>query len=216
MLTSTFCPTLSCCSITILIALVDTILFIVTVAIGLNKEGQFLEVQTQTLLNFGASYSNYIYHGQVYRLVAPIILHGYFMHYLGNVATTLILVSRVEHTLGWYKTLIIYVLSGIFANIFSALINPGPVKIGASTSLYGIIGVIIGYIIINWNGIDGVGQIMKCQIYCSAMMIIVFTLLFTSSSAISSSGIDYWGHFGGFLSGLWLSFIHASILNTGR
>ena len=50
------------------------------------------------------------------------------------------------------KTLIIYLISGICGNIFSLVCNPSndTVRAGASTALYGIIGVIFGYIVINW------------------------------------------------------------------
>lgn len=122
--------------------------------------------------------------------------------------------SRIEYTYGVGKTLVIYLLSGIGGNIFSALVSPSGVKAGASTALYGIIGVIIGYIVINWNGLDLVGQQMKCQIFCSGFMVIIFIFIFTPTS--SNSSIDYMGHLGGFLSGLWLSGIHDTIINQKR
>lgn len=93
------------------------------------------------------------------------------------------------------------------------------VKAGASTALYGIIGVIFGYIMINWNGLDLIGKSMKCQIGCTAAMIILFILIFTPSAGSSSSNtvsIDYFGHLGGFLAGVWLSCIHKPIINEKR
>lgn len=77
-------------------------------------------------------------------------------------------------------------------------------KIGASTSLYGMIGFIIGYVVINWDGVDGIGPGMKCQLYCTVSMMIVFVIFFTPISG----NVDYFGHLGGFLGGLWLAGIH--------
>ena len=62
--------------------------------------------------------------------------------------------TRIEHSFGLVRTIIIYLVSGIGGNIFSALIDPNSVKAGASTSLYGVIGVIIGYVALNWNGLN--------------------------------------------------------------
>lgn len=142
-------------------------------------------------------------------------LHIYFMHIFGNLITTFMFLSRIEYTFGWVKTLIIYLVCGISGNIFSVLCSPAGVKAGASTALFGIIGIIIGYIIINWNGLDLVGAAMKCQIWCTALLIIVFIFIFTPSSSEGLS-IDYYGHLGGFLAGVWISAIHTPIINETR
>jgi membrane associated rhomboid family serine protease len=111
------------------------------------------------------------------------------------------------------KTLIIYLVSGIGGNIFSSLVNPSGVKAGASTALFGVIGIILGYVIINWNGLDLIGSQMKCQVWCTAVMIIIFIFIFTPSD---NGTIDYFGHLGGFMTGLWLAGIHETIVNTKR
>jgi membrane associated rhomboid family serine protease len=110
--------------------------------------------------------------------------------------------------------IIIYLLSGIGGNIFSLACNTTITpRVGASTALYGIIGLILGYIIINWNGFDLVGFQMKCQICCSGFMIIIFIFIWTPSTY---DGIDYLGHLGGFLTGLWCTAIHNTIIDTIR
>ena len=54
-----------------------------------------------------------------------------------------------------------FILCGIGGNIFSLAVDVSGfatiVKGGASTSLYGMIGVILGYLIINWAGLKLVG-----------------------------------------------------------
>ena len=141
-------------------------------------------------------------------------LHINFIHFFGNVLTILIFVSRVEYTFGWWKTLIIFVISGIGGNIFTCLTNPSDsiVKAGASTSLYGIIGAIIGYVILNWKGLDVVGRLLKCQLVFVAVIIVLFIFVLTPYS----DNIDYMGHLGGFLTGLTLSAIHSTIRHEKR
>lgn len=185
-------------------------------SVGLDKSsGYLLNVNSDTLIQYGGNYQPKVLSGQVYRLVSAMFLHVYFMHIFGNLITTFMFLSRIEYTFGFWKTLIIYIVCGISGNIFSVVCAPGGVKAGASTALFGIIGVIMGYIIINWNGLDLVGRAMKCQIWCTGLMIIVFIFIFTPSSN-NNSGIDYYGHLGGFLAGVWLSAIHDTIIQTTR
>lgn len=183
---------------------------------GLDKgSNNLLQVKAQTLIDYGGNFQPYVLDGQVYRLISAMFLHVYFMHIFGNLITTFMFLSRIEYTFGWVKTLIIYLVCGICGNIFSVLCSATGVKAGASTALFGIIGIIIGYIIINWNGLDLIGPAMKCQIWCTALLIIIFIFIFTPSSSEGLS-IDYYGHLGGFLAGVWISAIHKPIINETR
>lgn len=158
-------------------------------------------MSSNSLTVLGANSAPLVRVGQVYRLLSAIFLHVYFMHIFSNILVTFMFLSRVEHTFGWWRTLIIYILSGISGNIFSILCSPDGMKAGASTSLYGIMGLILGYIIINWSGFNMIGPALKCQVICTGMMVLVFTFVFTPTV----NNVDYFGHLGGFLGGLWLS-----------
>ena len=54
-----------------------------------------------------------------------------------------------------------FLLCGIGGNIFTLAVNPEDfatdIMGGASTALYGMIGVILGYLIINWSGLRLIG-----------------------------------------------------------
>ena len=210
MLKDLCCPTFKCFSFTTIVLVVTLVMYIVELSMGLNKAGSFLEVQTSTLLQLGANYAPYIRQGQVYRLIAPIFLHVNFLHFFGNMLAIFMFVTRIEHSFGLVRTFLIYMLSGIGGNIFSALIDSMDIKAGASTSLYGVIGVIIGYMIINWSGLDIVGPIMKYQLCCTSVMIIMFIFFF---SVLGTANVDAFGHLGGFLTGLFLSSINETIKN---
>lgn len=213
MLVFGLCPNFKFWSLTFLIILADIAVFIFQLSKGLDKEGALLEVKTQTIIDYGGNYYTAVKNGEVYRFLSAIFLHVSFIHIFGNVIVTFFFLSRIEYTFGIAKTLVIYLLSGITANIFRDAITKSDVpSAGASTSLYGVIGVIVGYIVLNWNGLDMLGPVIKCQVFCSAFMIIIFIFIFTPTSG---SNIDFYGHLGGFLSGLWLSAIHNTIA-TGK
>lgn len=162
-------------------------------------------MQTSTLRRLGGNYGPDVAAGQVYRLVSAIFLHVNFIHIVGNMFSTFILVTRVEHTFGPARTLLVYLLCGIGGNIFSLAVSResdywSQVRAGASTSLYGMIGLLVGYLVLNWRGLDNVGQQMKCSLICATVFTLIFVLIFTPNS----NSIDYFGHLGGFLTGLWM------------
>lgn len=213
MLKFSMCPVFVLLSITTLILVADLAIFITEVSIGFNpKSSNLLAVNANTQLLLGANEAYRVYRGQVYRLLSAIFGHGHFMHIFSNMLFTFMFLSRIEYTLGWWKTLIVYLLSGIAGNIFSIACSPSGIKIGASTALYGVIGIIIGYIIINWSGLSVVGPIMKSQVVCSGLIIILSIFIFTPTA----ENLDYYGHGGGFIGGLFLISIHDTIYNNTR
>jgi len=61
----------------------------------------------------------------------------------------MILGFMLESLLGPLKVCLIYIVAGIGGNMFSALCANGD-AVGASTSLFGLIGCVIAMIIVNW------------------------------------------------------------------
>lgn len=210
MLIEMCCPVFKCCSFTSFILIVYIAVFIAEAAIGLDKAGELLEIYPDKLILMGANKPSLVRKGEVWRLITAAVLHVNFMHFFGNFMSTVILLSRFEYTFGTIRCIIIYIISAIAGNIFSAVCDTTTTKAGASTCLYGVLGVMVGYLIINWSGLKKIGAILRCQLLCACGMLIVFTILFTS---VGANNIDYFGHLGGFLAGLWLSGINHTIEN---
>jgi rhomboid protease GluP len=213
MLVFALCPTFKLLSLTTLVTIVNLAFFAFLLSEGIQiPSTYFLEVNGATLLKYGGNDLADVVSGQVYRLVSAMFMHIYFMHIFGNSVTAFMFLSRIEYTFGFVKTLIIYLVAGICGNIFSLACNPSPdVRAGASTALYGIIGIIMGYLVVNWRGLDLIGKAMKCQLWCTAATIIVFIFAFTPSG-----NVDFYGHLGGFLAGVWLAAIHQPIVQEKR
>lgn len=146
----------------------------------------------------GANIPQLIRNGEVWRVITAAVLHVNFLHYFGNVLATLVLVSRVEYTLGAWRLLILVILAGIGGNIFSALASFDAIKMGASTSIFGALGFCIGYIILNWRGLKTIDQMLRYHVIYTAVMFLIFGVISTSSP-----NVDIFGHLGGFLIGVW-------------
>lgn len=95
MLTYALCPTFKFLSLTFLICLADIIIFIFEVAVGLDYQGNLLQVNVDTLITYGGNLPIKVQNGEVYRLVSAMFLHVYFMHILGNLVTTFMFLSRI-------------------------------------------------------------------------------------------------------------------------
>jgi rhomboid protease GluP len=213
MLTNTFCPSLHISSLTAILILTITVIFIVELALGFDSSKTVLEVNYDTLTLMGINDSHRVYKGQVYRLVVAQFLHVNMLHLISNVLILLLLVSRLEYTFGKLRVFIVYILSGIAGAIFSDLLYTDQMlKAGSSTSLYGMIGLSIGYIIVNWPSFRRIGFIFKFKIIFMVVLLAAFLLLFSDVA----QDVDFMGHLGAFTAGFFLVSIVPSIQSDRR
>ena len=89
--------------------------------------------------------------GEVWRLVAPIMLHAGFIHLLANLVMQLRLGLFLELQWGRPIFLAIYVSAGIFATLGSALFLPASIGVGASGALMGVLGAWLSEILVSWE-----------------------------------------------------------------
>mmetsp|Transcript_12478 Transcript_12478/g.12542 ORF Transcript_12478/g.12542 Transcript_12478/m.12542 type:complete len:156 (-) Transcript_12478:36-503(-) len=112
-----------------------------------------------------------------------------------------ILGFRLEPTVGWWRTAIVYVGSGIGGVIFSCLVAPDDLAVGASTAIFGITAAMIMWIIMNWSSLED-------DLYRTVTLIwLIILLMFNILLGFTSSLIDNWGHIGGAITGLVLGFV---------
>jgi rhomboid protease GluP len=90
----------------------------------------------------------------------------------------------------------VYVISGIGGVLFSCLVSPGTLGVGASTSLYGILGAMIMWIVLNWDALAN-NPNRTC-----VLIILIFLAVINIVIGLAAPNIDILGHFGGFFTGL--------------
>lgn len=100
--------------------------------------------------------------------------------------------------------MILYTIAGICGNAFTAAISgaSGAISVGASTAIYGLLAALVGYMILNWKAM-GMYADRRNTIMCFLCLIIFFLVVFSMNP--SSTNLDYNGHIGGFLGGLFFS-----------
>lgn len=102
----------------------------------------------------------------------------------------------------------------VYLFVFAAL------SVGASTSLMGMLGLYLAFLILNWKALEFLNQ-MRCMLVCLAVVMVIMVFLLsssgfgTSSVAGYESNIDNYGHIGGFITGVLAGVVIPKSINKG-
>ncbi|MDK0702329.1 rhomboid family intramembrane serine protease [Clostridium perfringens] len=163
---------------------------IVATALGAGFFRNIVEMNPQILYWMGAKHNNVIiFHGEYYRLVTSMFLHGGIVHLLFNMYALYILGDFIERIYGAKKYLAIYFVSGIVASIFSLYFSP-VMGVGASGAIFGLLGAAL---VFAYNEKDRIGKALVTNI--------IVIILLNVFIGLSMSNIDISARFGGFIAG---------------
>ena len=222
----TICPFFRFKSFSFIIIVINCVIFIASLfPHGLNQSSldkYFLPPSRETLKVMGDLSGRDIKQSpwQAYRWITGNLLHAYYTHILFNCFSILIIGTMLEYLIGTWRYMVIYILSGILGSLFSVLVDFDSRSVGASICICGVIGANIGYYIINWNSLTKIFGIQnKCCIMFFPILIAIMCLpMFYSngeSGIDTDSNINTYGHLGGLIFGLFLSFIFINPHNEG-
>ncbi len=141
--------------------------------------------------NYLGKINELILQGQLWRLITPILLHGSILHILSNMYALFVIGPAVEKSYGTNRYLALYLLAGMFGNVFSFLFTDAP-SLGASTSIFGLIAAQAVYVYRNREFFGRAAQPMLMNIGIIILINMAIGLL---------PGVDYWGHLGGLIGG---------------
>ena len=118
----------------------NVLVYLVTVyqGVGISQPGG-------KVFNDGALVGALIYtDGDWYRLVTAMFLHASLLHLAFNMLALYWLGTIVEHALGSWRFLLLYLVSGIAGSAGALVLsNPTAVTVGASGAIYGIMGALL-------------------------------------------------------------------------
>lgn len=127
---------------TTVILLINAGMYAATVLYSMRAGGGAFDVDGQTLLLFGAKYSEAIRAGQWWRLITAGFLHGGILHILMNSWVIFDLGATVEEVYGTARYLVLYFVSTIAGFMASAWWSPY-LSVGASAALFGLLGAML-------------------------------------------------------------------------
>lgn len=197
-LKGSFCPGLSMKSFTAIITVIDIAFYILTLLWdGIDSSSsEFLKPKYKTLELFGSRVPYLMKNNfQVWRFLTPVFLHANLVHIVFNIISQLIFGSIIEKQIGTKKMILSYFLCAIGGNLFGALVNKSS-AVGASTSITGLVGVFLAFIIVNWERLDSNNKNFLLGV---TGFMIIFNILCGFADSFqqkenSLDGIDNYGH----------------------
>jgi len=78
----------------------------------------------------------------------------------------------MENRLGPKKFIIVYFLSGIGGNLFSSMMSDN-ISVGASSAIFGIIGSLLSYLILNWGTLARFGVMRYLLLFVIFLVVIL-------------------------------------------
>lgn len=178
--------------LTYILVAINIIVFIVTIL----QSQSIYNIDGRTLVNMGAKVNVLINDGQVWRLFTCAFLHGGLAHIFFNMYALLIIGPEVEYAYGKINYIIIYIVSALGGSIFSYIFSPNSISVGASGAIFGLLGAMLVFGIINRNKIGK-----------KYMMNILQVIGINIVIGITISNIDNSAHIGGLVFGAVAAFV---------
>jgi rhomboid protease GluP len=192
-----------------LILLVNGFWFVMMIMAQVNTGeggglGLFRAFGGQLLYRFGAGFGIAVLHGEWWRLVTPIFLHGGILHFGFNSYVLLQLGPLVESEYGRERFWVVYLACGVAGNVLATVFGPQTLVVGASGAIFGLVGLLIVH-----SGRRGGfgGRQLRSRLMQWAFFMFVISLM---------PGISFSAHAGGFLGGLALGWLVPSGELRGR
>ena len=174
----------------------------------LNIAAFALQTAYPALTAWGAKRSDLLLNGQqLYRLVTPIFLHGGIGHLMANSYSLKSMGMNVERSFGSNRFLAVYFASGIVGNVFSAIKSPSP-AVGASGAIFGLVGAYYTFLSRNEQLFGYSAQVQQSALLETIGMNLLL--------GMTNPMIDNWGHIGGFVGGVGMSYLFGPKLYLAR
>jgi membrane associated rhomboid family serine protease len=159
---------------------------------GLNSPGGSLYIKW-------ILYGPFVAHGDWWRLVTAMFLHGFLLHIALNMWALWIIGRPVELYLGPTRYLLLYFVSGLAGSAGALVQSPTTPVVGASGAIFGVLGAML---ILEWQ--------VTGRLAGQAMTLIVLNLVINFAYNGVGGNISVGGHVGGLIGGILCSLAFAS------
>ncbi|QYF94573.1 rhomboid family intramembrane serine protease [Massilia sp. PAMC28688] len=196
--------------VVMLLAAISILVYLVQLGSGVH----WMSPQVLQMIAWGANVAPLTLTDAPWRLLSSMFLHIGLIHIALNMYMLLVLGPFVERAFGKLRFLLIYLLSGLFGSLASAMwfsaSQEVSVAAGASGALMGISGAFLGRILS-----PGRGQLDAHAIGMKGPLIQTIAINLVIGFLNTGIGIDNAAHIGGLVAGLVLG-LAFSLLTFGR
>jgi len=152
-----------------------------------------IRISFNQFLSKGWVDQNTLRDGEFYRLLTATFLHGGIIHLIFNMYYLFDLGAGFVSAFSITWFVFTYFIAGIVGSIFSITFNKAP-SVGASGSLFGMIGFLLFFSIISFN----------TALFTRILFVIILNFMISRVN----SRIDNWGHLGGLVGGVLMGIIY--------
>jgi membrane associated rhomboid family serine protease len=143
---------------------------------------------------------------QFWRFILSIFIHLGVLHIIVIMPVQLYIGFKIERTIGWLRTGLIYLIAGVGGNIVSGIFVPYGVNAGASGAVFGLIGVLFVELFQFWQIVDRAFLELLKLFGFAVFLLAIGTLPF----------IDNMAHIGGLLFGVVAAVIFVPYITFGK
>lgn len=184
----------------VLLSLLQTIFYILTLIFCDSLKLKNLAPDTKTLISFGGRYPYKIrFEGQIWRFWTAELLSSSISKFTAALATNMTFGLAFE-VIVKPKNMIIFVLCTFFAeNLMGSLGDD--ISFGSRDTLLALIGGLLSFFLINWNELASINEYRSkfaIMLGIIAVLILLINFLFKG---------DPWGALGGIIAGFLLGFV---------
>lgn len=151
------------------------------------------------LIRFGAMFGPMVSSGEYWRLITAMFIHIGFSHVLFNGFSLFIFGRLSESYFGPSRFITIYLLAGFLGSVASYTLNPMAISAGASGAIFGILGSLAAYYLVQKKDFGKIAQGNLTGILILAAINLAYGL--------ATPRIDNWAHLSGFISGFTIGYV---------
>jgi rhomboid protease GluP len=170
-------------------------ILVITVLVFLLQIGSEYLYNQDLVALFAEKINGLILLGQFWRLITPVLVHGGVLHIGFNMFALTVFGRNLERFYGPWKFLLLYLVSG-FTGVVASFVLTEAASLGASTAIFGLLGAQGVFAYQNRKLFGRQAQRVLRNIVNIAIVNFLLGL---------TPGIDNWGHLGGLIGGLMVS-----------
>jgi len=149
------------------------------------------------VLQYGVKIRELVAAGEIWRLITPIFVHVGLWHFFINMYSLYVLGPAVESFFGSARMLAFYLIAGVGGVGLSMLFSANA-SAGASGAIFGLLGAMVAFFYRHRKVFGRRGMLQFRNLIFVALLNLVLGLM---------PGIDTWGHVGGFITGVAVSYL---------
>lgn len=180
-------------AVTIALISVNVAVYVAELAGGGSQDGT-----NNTIFDHGVLWGPFVAAGDWWRLFTAAFLHFGFFHLAINMYSLYWVGSLLEHVIGRWKFLLLYLASGLAGSAGALIATPNAATVGASGAIFGVLGAL--YVLERNGHIASGGQIAGLIVL---NLVITFAFSgFALGGRVTGVTISLGGHVGGLVGGI--------------